>query len=67
MCLFQRLNQMAIIAPFDLSYSFWRNSVIKLFAKTRTNYTPRKLKLSAVCNFKERINQMAEIAPFDLT
>ena len=26
---------------------------IELFAKTRTNYTPRKLKLSSSCNFKE--------------
>ena len=50
----ERLNQMAIIAPFDLTQSFFRNSLIELFAKTRTNYTPRKLKLSSSCNFKER-------------
>ena len=46
---------MAIIAPFDLTLSFFRNSLIGLFARTRTNYTPRKLKLSSSCNFKELI------------
>ena len=47
---------MAIIAPFDLTQSFFRNSLIELFAKARTNYTPRKLKLSSLCNFKEDMN-----------
>ena len=47
---------MAEIAPFDLTRVSFETLLLNCSRRLERNCKPRKLKLSAVCNFKERQN-----------